>query len=259
MGQQTQASRIEIFLPRFLKRFQTIEALASAKKSDVIRMWQGLGYNRRALNLQQAAIKLSNKPFPKTEEKLLALPGIGNYTARAILIFAFNKSIATVDVNIERVLSRLYKKRPDTGTMLPKKEVLSLAEAIIPVQQSRLWHEALMDFGATICTKRNPHCNECPLFNECKSGKTLINNITFPSKNKTYEEIKYFGYPKRIWRGRVLKLIASNDGIREFSIRKSLPASERKSEFTHFLRRILDELIKDGFCKKNKKNEYHLA
>ena len=123
MGQQTQASRIEQFLPQFLKRFPTIEALASSPKSEVIRQWQGLGYNRRALNLQRTAMELANKPFPKTSEELLKLPGIGHYTANALLIFAFNKSVAAVDVNIERLLSRLFRKMPDTDSMLAKKEV----------------------------------------------------------------------------------------------------------------------------------------
>jgi len=121
MGQQTQASRIEQFLPRFLDKFPTAVILAAAKKSDVIREWQGLGYNRRALNLQKAAIELSNRQFPKNENDLLSLPGIGPYTARAILIFAYNKPIATVDVNIERVLSRLFKKRPSLDAMRRKK------------------------------------------------------------------------------------------------------------------------------------------
>src|SRR6185436_12998039 len=122
MGQQTQASRIQEFLPRFLGRFPNIDSLASAKKSDVIKQWQGLGYNRRALNLQRTAIALKNKPFPKTEEELLSLPGIGKYTARAILIFAFNKRIAAIDVNIDRVLSRIFKRMPTLDSMIPKEK-----------------------------------------------------------------------------------------------------------------------------------------
>ena len=258
MGQQTQASRIEQFLPRFLKKFPTIQALASAKKSDVIRQWQGLGYNRRALNMQKAAIELSNKPFPKTESELLALPGIGPYTARAILIFSYNKSIPTVDVNIERVISRLYSRMPDTNTMLAKKDILSIAEVIIPIRQSRLWHEALMDFGATICTKRNPKCSECPLFDNCKSGKTLILKDTVSTPKKLSSEPKYFGQPKRIWRGKVLKLISVGKGLTEAFIIKQLIYSEKKSEFVPFIHAVLQDLVKEGFCTLSPGKSYYL-
>lgn len=256
MGQQTQASRIEQFLPRFLNQFPTIESLASAKKSDIIRQWQGLGYNRRALNMQKAAIELANKPFPKTETDLLALSGIGPYTARAILIFSFNKSIAAIDVNIERVVSRLSRKMPDTDTMLSKQAVLAIAESIIPERQSRLWHEALMDFGATICTKRNPKCKECPLFENCRTGKTLIDRSIPTALKKTSQEPQYFGEPKRIWRGRVLKLISANEGITEKAIVKALIKDEKRVEFDSFIQEVLKDLIKEGFCELKKKFYY---
>jgi len=260
MGQQTQASRIEQFLPRFLKRFPTIEALVFAKKSDVIREWQGLGYNRRALNLHLAAKMLSeNYPnsFPKTEEELLALPGIGKYTARAILIFAFNKPIATVDVNIQRLLSRLYKKMPDRNSVLPVKDIISLSENILPVKNSRTWHETLMDFGAMICTKRNPGCGECPLFRECKSGKVIITAPIIPKNRSVNLEPKYFGHPKRIWRGKILKIISVDATTTESMIRMAVQNSFAHSEFSPFIRSILSELTREGFCEK-KKNIYQL-
>jgi A/G-specific adenine glycosylase len=261
MGQQTQASRIEQFLPKFLNKFPSIESLAKAKKSEIIKEWQGLGYNRRALNLQRTAIELSinhSKSFPQTEKELLALPGIGPYTARAILIFAFNKPIATVDVNVQRLLSRLYKKMEGTNSMLPGKDILSLAQSILPKKNFRLWHEALMDFGATICTKRNPACNTCPLFDHCKSGKGFLKNIQIKTKNNLPFEMKYFGQPKRIWRGKVLKIISMNEKIPETSI-MSLVTHEKDSEFDSFIRSVLDELIKEGFCARNRNNIYTLA
>jgi A/G-specific adenine glycosylase len=255
MGQQTQATRIEQFLPRFLAKFPTVEALAQAKKSEVIREWQGLGYNRRALNLQQSAIALCAKPFPKNEKELLTLPGIGSYTASAILIFAFNKPLATVDVNIERVLSRLNKKMPDQDTVLPKKQVYQIAKEILPAKNSRLWHEALMDFGATICTKRNPNCDECPLSHNCKSRNVAKAKI----KKSTMEKI-FFAQPKRIWRGRVLKLLIQprkNYTTPETYIIDALQNSFPKTEFRKFIRSILNELTREGFCEK-KNNIYRL-
>ena len=258
MGQQTQASRIEQFLPRFLKRFPTIQALSSAKKSDVIREWQGLGYNRRALNLQRAAVELVNKPFPKTTEELLKLPGIGHYTANAVLIFAYNKPLATIDVNIERVISRLFKKMPDVNSMLPKNDIIQIAEAILPAKQSRLWHEALMDFGAAICTKRSPQCSECLLYKECKSGKVLIKKTKIEPK-KSYQETIYFGHPKRIWRGKVLKIISQNNGVKESQIINTLLSNENKQDLKTFMRNVLSDLVKEGFCEINKNNIYRLS
>lgn len=254
MGQQTQASRIEQFLPKFLKKFPTADVLASAKKSDVIKEWQGLGYNRRALNLQRTAIELAGKPFPKKEETLLSLPGVGAYTARAILIFAFNKPVAAVDVNIERVLSRLYKKMPSKETMLPTKEVYQIAEAILPAHDSRLWHEALMDIGATICLKRNPQCDKCPVAAHCKTQGAFINTLQTKSIST---ETKYFGYPKRIWRGKVLKIITNNKSVRKSVIVSLLQNAYPSPEFHAFIRSVLDGLTSEGFCQK-KNNIYRL-
>jgi len=252
MGQQTQASRIEEFLPRFLSKFPNANALAKAKKAEIIKEWQGLGHNRRALNLHRAATELSGKNFPRTEDELLNLPGVGDYTARAILIFAFNKPIVTVDVNIERVLSRLYKKMPNQDAMLPKKQVYQIAEKILPIRNSRLWHEALMDFGATICTKRNPKCDKCPLSQNCKSRGVLQSKTTVLSSEK-----KYFGHPKRIWRGKVLKLLISPHKTHETHIINTLQNSFPPKEFRHFIKQILKELTREGFCEK-KNNIYQM-
>ena len=253
MGQQTQASRIEEFLPRFLNRFPTVRSLASAKQSDVIKQWQGLGYNRRALNLHKAAKELSKISFPKKEEELLTLPGIGKYTARAILIFSHNRSVAAVDINIQRLLSRLYKRMPDTSSMLSVEEIYELGEIILPIKQSRLWHEALMDFGATVCTKRNPLCDECPLYDQCKSGKALINASLISKSHSVTVEPKYFGHPKRIWRGKTLKIIVGNDSASESFITKTLQNSFPHPEFSVFIQSILSELMKEGFCEKKNK------
>ncbi len=256
MGQQTQASRIEQYLPRFLTRFPTVKSLASAKQSDVIKEWQGLGYNRRALHLYRAAKELSEVSFPKSEKELLALPGIGKYTARAVLIFAYNKPLAAVDINIQRLLSRLYKKMPDSGSMLPTNVIYELGESILPIKRSRLWHEALMDFGATICTKKNPSCSRCPLFHECRSGKTLMHSSSF-KKTTESSEPKYFGFPKRIWRGRVLKIISIYEAVSEQMICQTLRGQSPRFGFVPFIRDVLDDLVREGFCTR-KNRIYHL-
>ncbi|MEI8134390.1 MAG: hypothetical protein WCH46_04820 [bacterium] len=252
MAQQTQASRIEEFLPIFLKRFPTIESLAKAKSSDVIKAWQGLGYNRRALNLQKTAILIGKKKFPDTEEQLLELPGIGPYTARSVLIFAFNAHLTTIDVNVLRVLSRIFSKMQDQNAIFPREEVQRIAEVMLPPRNSRLWHEALMDFGATVCTKRNPKCSDCPLKQDCKSANLpSAKNVT---KNN---EPQYFGKPKRIWRGIILRTIVDHERITLKKIIRRLEIDDEDSKVKTFVKSILEELIHEGFCHK-KRSTYQI-
>ena len=142
MLQQTQVARV---IPRYhswLERWPTVEALAAASTADVIRQWQGLGYNRRALNLQNAARTIARDGWP---DDLTELPGVGAYTAAAVRRFAFEDDVLPVDVNVERVQRR-------TG------HTFSSSAA-----------QALMDLGATICLARVPRCDECPLRAECPS------------------------------------------------------------------------------------------
>jgi A/G-specific adenine glycosylase len=142
MLQQTQVERV---VPRYLawlERWPTAEALADAARADVIREWQGLGYNRRALNLHRAACEIAANGWP---EDLTKLPGVGRYTAAAIRRFAFDEDVLPVDVNVERVLRR-------TGG-----EFTSASA------------HALMDLGATVCIARTPRCEACPLAVDCPS------------------------------------------------------------------------------------------
>ncbi len=259
MLQQTQASRVSEFLPRFLMLFPTAEKLAIAKSSDVIRAWQGLGYNRRALNLQKAAYAIThdhNNVFPITEEDLLALPGVGLYTARAIQAFAYNKPVSVVDVNIERVISRITKRMKTTSEMLSHDEIHAIDFAILPKRSSRIWHEALMDLGATICTKRNPHCDKCPVAEFCASANKMQ---TATIVRKTTETI-VFNEPKRIWRGRVLKLIASHHRISLTEIADFLSSTYKikSSLFIEFIEEMLSTLTTEGFCKKDSSGRYSL-
>src|SRR5580765_3726942 len=143
MLQQTQVSRV---LPRYgewLERWPTVEALAAASPADVIRAWQGLGYNRRALNLHRAARIVADRGWP---DDLTELPGVGRYTAAAVGNFAFGRDVLPVDVNVGRVLSR-------TGTAFGPEAA-----------------QALFDLGATVCVARVPRCCACPLAGECPSA-----------------------------------------------------------------------------------------
>jgi A/G-specific adenine glycosylase len=133
-----------------------------ASLGDVLRLWQGLGYPRRARNLHAAATSIAEQgEFPATLQALLRLPGVGDYTARAVLAFAFEADAAVVDTNIARVLARV------AGHRLTPKQVQAAADAALPRGESWAWNQCLMDLGATLCRPTSPHCNECPLESRC--------------------------------------------------------------------------------------------
>ena len=254
MLQQTQAGMIDKHLPRFLKLFPNVKKLAAASSSDVLRAWQGLGYNRRALNLHRAAQELAKmKRFPETQPELMAVPGIGRYASAAILAFAYNKDIPVVDVNIERVLSRIWKKMTTTDQVIPMDQIEELDALILPSGRSSEWHQALMDHGSSICTKRNPKCNECPVLEQCSSGKHFIRNpeLAKASRVKSREPL-FDGHPRRIWRGRVLKTIVENGPITTSTITKQLKLHDDVP-----LSDILEALVAEGFVTKHR-NRYSL-
>lgn len=259
MLQQTQAGMIEKKLPEFLKRFPTVRSLAIAPTADVIRAWQGLGYNRRALNLQRAAQALvarGRKPFPDTLEELVALPGIGPYTASAILSFSYNYDVPVVDVNIERVLSRLWKPMRDTHHTLPIPIITELDAQILPKGRSDIWHQALMDHGSTICTKRNPRCEICPVLAECKSAKNMIRTRSIVRERSSSEKM-IAGQPRRVWRGRILKLIADKHEVSRAIIVKNLNATENEP-LRSLVTSILDDLVREGFIVRVGASTYKL-
>ncbi|HET9136506.1 MAG TPA: hypothetical protein VFO76_07710 [Candidatus Kapabacteria bacterium] len=250
MGQQTQATRIAEYLSKFLEAFPTPNDLASAKVSEVIKLWQGLGYNRRAINLHRAAtiiVKDHNGKLPNTYNELIALPGIGPYSANAILVFAFEQPVSAIDINVSRVLTRLSRKSRHED-LLPKEKVEEISNEILPIAQVRSWHEAIMDLGATICTKRNPKCSSCPLVEHCPSN-TLESEARKNIPINRSIETQYFGYPKRIWRGRMLRYISANSKITKRELRSYL-SSEFKiapTDATSLLTLALIELEREGF------------
>ena len=165
MLQQTQAARVAPAFERFMRRFPTLSALAAAPLGAVLREWSGLGYNRRARDLHLIARRCENG-VPDTVAELDALPGVGAYTAGAIASFAFGRRVAFADVNIKRVLGRFFLGRPGTDH-----EALELDTRAMPRRSSDLWHHALMDLGAAICTSRTPNCAVCPLRTDCRFAR----------------------------------------------------------------------------------------
>lgn len=145
MLQQTQATRVVPKYHTFLETFPTLQALAHAEKREVLKVWSGLGYNRRAVWLQECAASLAQlDDFPRDPSKLQEFKGIGPYTSRAILIFAYNMDISTVDANIRRVLITEGFATED----MSKRQLFNIAEELVPQGRSREWHNALMDYGS---------------------------------------------------------------------------------------------------------------
>jgi A/G-specific adenine glycosylase len=170
IAQQTQAVRAAEAWQRFIEAFPTPTALAAVSPATVIRAWRGLGYNRRAIALREAAIRIvedHDGRVPDTLEALTALPGVGPYTARAILAFAFDRPVAPIDTNIRRVLDRAMGPLPTAP-----KALQSTADGFVPEAGPATWSHALMDLGATICVARAPRCDACPIRTLCRSTRT---------------------------------------------------------------------------------------
>ena len=168
MAQQTQVTRAGEAWTRFMIRFPTVDALAAAAPADVLRAWQGLGYNRRALNLWRSAnviVEQHSGRVPSDVAALEALPGVGPYTARAVAALAFGLPVGAVDTNVRRVLGRILAG--GVG-VLGTAQMQVVADAAVPSDRPGDWTHALMDLGATLCAPRRPACEACPAQGWCR-------------------------------------------------------------------------------------------
>jgi A/G-specific adenine glycosylase len=167
MAQQTQIARVDAAWVTFMARYPTPADLAAAPTAQVLRDWAGMGYNRRALNLQRAAHVIAEEHggrVPAEVDSLMALPGVGPYTARAVAATAFGQRTAPVDTNVRRVVTRVL------GAELPPARLQAEADALVPAADPATWTHASMDLGATVCTARRPACGECPVATWCASA-----------------------------------------------------------------------------------------
>jgi A/G-specific adenine glycosylase len=175
MLQQTQVDRVIAFYHDFIKKFPNFKAVADAEEQDIIDAWGGLGYYNRARNLQKTAkiiISDYNGEFPKTKKEILDLPGIGKYTAGAVMTFALELREALVDTNVDRVYSRVFIHPQKIANPRELEKVLwIIAEAVIPEKKYWEFNQGIMDFGAIHCRIEKPKCQTCPMKSICKFYK----------------------------------------------------------------------------------------
>lgn len=171
MLQQTRTEAVKPYFASWMEHFPTIHDLAKADEADVLHQWQGLGYYTRARNIHRAAREMEEKyegHLPEDKEEILALPGIGGYTAGAILSMAYGKKEGAIDGNVLRVYARLYAVEEDILKSRGRKTIESLVKETLP-DRAGDFNEALMDLGAEICIPRSPRCESCPLLSRCRA------------------------------------------------------------------------------------------
>jgi A/G-specific adenine glycosylase len=170
MLQQTQVATVVPYYQRFVGRFPNLKSLAQAELDELLKVWEGLGYYRRARGLKRAAEELvaeGRDQLPEDYDRILALPGVGRTTAGAVMSLGFNQAYPIQDGNVRRVLCRLGAVGDDPRTAAVQRWLWDTAAALIPRGGARRLNEALMDFGATVCTPRAPHCEACPVVRAC--------------------------------------------------------------------------------------------
>lgn len=181
MLQQTQVDRVLPKYAEWLEKFPSLHALAAADESHVTDTWRPLGYNIRPRRLQaiaREAVTRYGGQLPDDEDTLLSFKGIGAYTAGAIRSFAFRQRAAILDTNVARVLYRVFVASGDPKQHAMKKELWAISEALVPHKHVFDFNQALMDFGATVCTARNPRCLSCPMRRDCRSQSAFSKGMS---------------------------------------------------------------------------------
>ena len=227
MLQQTQVNRVIPKFDEFVESFPTIESLAKAETKQLLRVWSGLGYNRRAVWLKEAARQIVERhEFPQSFEELQKLRGVGPYTSRSVLIFAFNKDLAAVDTNIRRVLIAEGFATEETS----EKQLQSIAEYVLLKGRSRDWHNALMDYGSQVMT-------------------ASTTGISPTSRQSCYE-----GSSRQV-RGAVIRALTGTTELGLGEIMKSLDCNMNESE----LESIMTQLVNDGLVEVTGSSGYRIA
>ena len=237
MLQQTQVDRVVRYYEAFVERWPTPEHFARAALSDVLTAWQGLGYPRRARNLWRTATVITERHggrVPADLNDLLALPGVGPYTARAVLAFAFGIDTGVVDTNVGRILARW------TGRRLTPAEAQRMADELVPATEGWAWNQAMMDLGAHTCTKRDPSCGRCPVQPWCAWAGSGQPDPADRSAGVSTRQAPFEGSDRQA-RGRLLAALGTG-GIERADVARTmgLEHDETRAE------RLARELIAEG-------------
>lgn len=258
MLQQTQRERVAPKFVAFMARFPDLPSLAQASTADVIRAWSGLGYNSRALRLQQIARRLvsANEALPRDIASLRTLPGVGEYTAQAISCFAYDEPVACIDTNVRRVLARIFCAADSQS----KAEISALADRALVRARPGDWNAALMDLGALICKARTPLCGRCPVARWCAARPSFVREEQSKLLRVAEEPARYRVPPRprrpepplaasdRFLRGRIVQVlrelpVGASLSLEELAVRVSGMALPPQTE------RVLDlagRLLREG-------------
>jgi A/G-specific adenine glycosylase len=235
MLQQTQAPRVVPRWRLFLDRFPTPAACAASSLGDVLREWQGLGYPRRARNLHLTAQRIVERGgFPTDLAGLLELPGVGPYTARALLAFSFEQDAAVVDTNIARVYARV------AGRQLTARQVQMIADESLPAGDGWVWNQCLMDLGAVVCRPSSPDCRECPVRSACAWHGCGVPDPAVGSSGVSVKQPKFDGSDRQA-RGRLMKALSSGP-VQHASLARVMRADPDTAD------RLVRTLVADGLC-----------
>ena len=247
MLQQTPVQRVLPVYNEWMARWPTPTHLAKASPADVITAWGRLGYPRRALRLHECAKVITNElngKIPETEAELRKLPGIGEYTAAAMVAFAFEGRSLVLDINIRRLFSRLYQGEEAPTAAPTKAERLEYAE-YVPQKNAHLWAAATMELGALICTAKNPLCGRCPVADECK-----WRSLDFPASERVKRTQTWHGTDRQC-RGTVVQALRENSTLtkKQIHLLWDVPSQVEKAILT---------LLDDGLIEERKRNTYSL-
>ena len=253
MLQQTQVDRVIPYYEAFLDRFPTVESLAAGPTSDVIRLWAGLGYNRRAVNLQRTAQAVIERGgWPSDPDGLRNLPGIGPYTAGAVACFAFEQDVAFVDTNMRRVVHRLWFGPDLPEPIASERSVLDLAGRLVPPGNGWQWNQALIEFGALHCTARKPACVVCPLQRSCRAFPTIQAIVASLPRGVRKKNEGAFQGSNRYYRGQVLKALRSVPSQEGSGIELRRLGPQVREGFSDadvpWLKSVVDGLARDGLA-----------
>lgn len=247
MLQQTPVQRVLPVYNEWMKRWPTAADLAKASPAEVITAWGRLGYPRRALRLHECAKVITTEykgVIPDTEAELRKLPGIGEYTAAAMVAFAFNGSSIVLDINIRRLFSRLFKGEEAPSAAPTKAERDEYAQ-YVPKKNPHLWAAATMELGALICTAKNPVCGRCPVADQC-----LWRSLDYPASTRIKRTQTWHGTDRQC-RGTVVQALRDNSVLtkKEILLLWDVPSQVEKAILT---------LLDDGLIEERKKNTFSL-